>query len=110
MSMFASFLRAPTANPLIVGEPCEEDRSYDWFVIANDGNGEYLTIGLVPERVGRCYDSFFDRHGIPGSCPVVATSFTDLLRLTVENHGKHWWWLRDEHTLLGDAYDDDVTG
>lgn len=93
------------ANPVIVGEDCAEDRSYQWFLIANDGSDEYLTIDLSTERSGRCYDSFFDRHGIPGSCPVIASSFTDLLVRALSNKGEHWWWLQREFPSLGDAYD-----
>jgi antitoxin YokJ len=34
------------ANPVIVGELCEEDISSNWYIIGNDGNDEYLTIDL----------------------------------------------------------------
>lgn len=93
------------ANPLIVGHPCEEDRSYHWFVIANDGNGDYISIDLSPERLGRCYDSHFTSHAARGQCPVVAVSFTDLLERAVANHGDYFWWLKDSFESLGDAYD-----
>src|SRR2546422_2738610 len=77
------------ANPIIVGELCEDDISSSWYIIAKDGNGEYLTIDLSKERLGRCYDSFFDRHGVPGSCPIIALSFTDLLARLYENKGQY---------------------
>lgn len=94
------------SNMVIVGEPADYDRSFNWFVIANDLNGDYMSIDLAPARLGRCYDSYFDRHASPGNCPVIAYSFTDFLGRAVENQGQHWWWLRTDFPSLGDAYDD----
>jgi hypothetical protein len=96
--------RVVPANPVIVGEACQDDISASWHVIG-DTDGEYLTIDLHEERLGRCYDSFFDRHGVPGSCPIIATSFSELLQCLIENHGQHWYWLRSGFKSLGDAYD-----
>ncbi|EPZ37121.1 MULTISPECIES: SMI1/KNR4 family protein [Bacillales] len=94
------------ANPIIVGELCEEDISSDWYICATDRNGEYITIDLNPGRLGRCYDSFYDRHGVVGECSIIATSFTDLLERLIENRGRHWYWLQEDFIPLGDAYDD----
>lgn len=93
------------ANPLIIGEQVDDDISSFWHIIASDGAGEYLTIDLQPDRVGRCYDSFSDRHGVAGSCPIIAQSFTDLLDRLLDNQGQHWYWLRPSFVSLGDAYD-----
>lgn len=93
------------ANPIIVGELCEEDISSNWYIIANDGKGEYLTIDLAPERLGKCYDSFFDRHGVVGESQVIALSFRDLLEHIVKFQGKDWYWLNEDFISLGDAYD-----
>lgn len=92
------------ANPIIVGELCEEDISSEWYIVCTDGKGEYLTIDLNDQRKGKCYDSF-DRHGIVGETQVIASSFTDLIQRLLENKGKHWYWLRDDYVSLGDAYD-----
>lgn len=94
------------ANPVIVGERCEEDITADWYIVANDGNGDYLTVDLNKDRVGRCYDSFWDRHGVVGECAIIAISFTDLLERLVDNKGQRWYWLRDGFNSLGDAYDE----
>jgi hypothetical protein len=94
------------ANPIIVGELCEEDISSDWYICATDRNGEYITIDLNPKRLGRCYDSFYDRHGVVGECSIIATSFTDLLERFIENKGRYWYWLQKDFIPLGDAYDD----
>ena len=93
------------ANPVIVGELCEEDITSEWYIIVNDGNGDYLTIDLSNERLGRCYDSYWDRHGVVGECPVIARTFTELLENLISNKGMQWYWLRDEFTPIGDAYD-----
>lgn len=93
------------ANPIIVGDDCSYDRSYHWYVIANDGNGDYMSIDLARERAGRCYDSFHECHGISGSCAIIASSFTDLLVRAVRNGGRRWWWLQPDFHPLGDAYD-----
>lgn len=93
------------ANPIIVGELCEEDITSEWYIIVNDGNGDYLTIDLSNERLGRCYDSYWDRHGVVGECPIIAITFTELLENLVSNKGMQWYWLRDEFIQIGDAYD-----
>jgi hypothetical protein len=93
------------ANPLIVGRQVEDDISASWYVIADDLQGEYLTIDLSPARLGRCYDSFSDRHALRGSCPVIALSFSELLERLIKNDGQHWYWLRAGFESLGDAYD-----
>ncbi|HZH62198.1 MAG TPA: SMI1/KNR4 family protein [Metabacillus sp.] len=94
------------ANPTIIGELCEEDISSNWYIICNDSSDEYLTIDLHEDRLGKCYDSFFDRHGVVGESQIIATSFTDLLERLINNKGQYWYWLRNDFNSLGDAYDD----
>ncbi len=93
------------ANPEIIGEDIQDDRSYNWFVIATDQNGQYITIDLDSSRLGVCYDSFWDRHGVAGSNPVVAKSFTELLENLYSEGGIGWYWLNNQFSFLGDAYD-----
>ena len=95
------------ANPVIVGEKCEYDISSHWYIIADIGNGNYLTIDLHPDRLGKCYDSHWDTHGVVGSSTVVANSFTDLLIRLLESKGtgNSWYWYKDDFVSLGDAYD-----
>lgn len=97
--------RCVLANPVIVGEVAEEDISSSWYIIADDGSEDYLTIDLSQERLGRCYDSFHEVHGVAGSSPVIALSFTDLLVNLYKNAGAYWYWLRQDFISLGDAYD-----
>jgi hypothetical protein len=93
------------SNPEIVGEQVPDDITRSWYVVARGGSGEYLSIDLHPDRLGLCYDSFHEVHGVAGSSPVVATSFTDLVRRLLAGGGAHWYWLEPGWVSLGDAYD-----
>ncbi|MEK4486105.1 SMI1/KNR4 family protein [Psychrobacillus sp. FSL H8-0484] len=94
------------ANPVIIGEKAEFDISSNWYIIGRDKNNDYLTIDLNKLLLGRCYDSNWEIHGVAGSCPVISNSFTELLNSLVMNNGNHWYWLQDDFTSLGDAYDE----
>ena len=83
----------------------EGDISDTWYVIADDRGGDHLSIDLDPSRLGRCYDSFHETHGIPGDTPIIARSFTELLRRLVENRGGYPYWLREDFERIGDAYE-----
>jgi antitoxin YokJ len=93
------------ANPVIIGEQYEDDISASWYLVARSDQNEHVTIDLDPNRLGRCYDSFPEVHGIAGSCPVVATSFTDLFARLLAAEGGRWYWVEDGFEDLGDAYD-----
>lgn len=93
------------ANPVIVGQRVEGDRSDDWYLIAHDGNGDYLTLDCSPERAGHCYDSFHETHGLAGQTPIIARSFTESLARCYEAGGEYPYWLRADFVPLGDAYD-----
>ncbi len=85
----------------------KNDITWSWYTIADDGNGDYLSIDLNLPRLGRCYDSSWDRHGVVGSCPIIALSFTELLQQIIHQdaHDAYPYWLRDDFLSLGDAYD-----
>ena len=93
------------ANPIILIDDAENDISDNWFVVATDNRLQYITIDLAKERLGRCYNSFWDRHGIIGEQPIIANSFTELLQALYENKGGYPYWLREDFQKLGDAYD-----
>lgn len=93
------------ANPVIIGELCENDITSNWYIICNDRQEEYVTIDLHQNRLGKCYDSFFNRNGIVGDSQIIATSFADLLERFIHNKGKYWYWLQSDFVSLGDAYD-----
>ena len=97
--------RFTLANPEIVGELCPEDISSRWYIIGRSDSGQAVTIDLDPKRLGRCYDSYWDRHGVKGSCPVIANTFTEFLQFMFLNNGKYWYWLGSNFHSLGDAYD-----
>jgi antitoxin YokJ len=94
------------ANPVIIGERAEEDISSNWYIIGGDMNSNYITIDLDKSRLGCCYDSFWDVHGVAGSCPIIATSFTELIERLMMSKGQLWYWLQEDFKSLGDAYDE----
>lgn len=94
------------ANPVIVGELCEDDISSKWYIICAASPNEYITIDLARERNGRCYDSFWDRHAVAGECAIVAGSFTELLERLYTNMGESLFWLDEDFEYIGDAYDE----
>lgn len=94
------------ANPVIVGTPCPDDITSTWYILARDRNRNHITIDCAEARMGRCYDSSFDRHGIIGSCPIIAFSFEDFLRQVLASKGEYWYWLQSGFVPLGDAYDE----
>lgn len=96
--------RLVAANPVIVGAEYKDDITASWHIIADDGNGDYLTIDLDAERLGRCYDSFHETHGLAGDCPIIAHSFSELLERLLGNRGDRWYWLRPDFVPIGDAY------
>lgn len=85
---------------------CQDDRSWTWYTIARDDNGDYISIDGDPLRSGRCYDSFWDRHGLPGDCAIVARSFTELLGFLLDEvTPSQPYWVHPAFPSLGDAYD-----
>ena len=79
-----------------------DDISWTWYLIASNDSGEYLTIDLHQQRLGRCYNSFIGYHANPGYSTIVAFSFTELLTRLYENKGQTWL---PNVISLGDAYD-----
>jgi len=92
-----------SANPVILGEHLEDDISSSWYIVAVDGNGEFLTIDLADSRLGQCYDSFNELH--PENSRIIAKSFSELLELLIQNQGQYWYWL-DENFDSKYPYDD----
>jgi hypothetical protein len=92
------------ANPVIVRSECPDDITDSWYIIARSGGDEAISIDCHATRLGRCYDSFWDHHGVVGECAVVALSFTELLRRLFENRGGYWYWLGENGFNHGDAY------
>ncbi|EQC2552903.1 SMI1/KNR4 family protein [Enterobacter sichuanensis] len=90
------------SNQIIVGEPCDDDISSSWYLIGKTDNNDYLSIDLSFERNGRCYDSNYEIHGVAGSCPIIALSFTELLTELYNSGGNDIYWKNKNH---GDAYD-----
>lgn len=83
----------------------KSDISWSWYIIGEGDRGQFITIDLSPERLGRCYDSFWDCHAMPGYSQIVAKTFTELLIHLANNKGKPWYWLQPGFISYGDAYD-----
>lgn len=92
------------SNPLIVGEQVSDDITASWYLIAVTDNGDYLSIDLDPERLGRCYDSHHEIHGLAGECPVIALSFSELVERLLEARAAYW--TVESFQSYGDAYDE----
>jgi len=93
------------ANPVIRKKEMKDDISFHWYICASNGN-QHFTIDLAPERLGRCYDSFWDCHAVQGSQSIIAMSFTELLSGILESNGKLLYWNKPEFPAYGDAYKD----
>ena len=93
------------SNPEIVGAESADDLTDTWYIVARGSREEALSIDCSPSRTGRCYDSFWDRHGVVGDCRIVAKSFGELLRRLYENAGGYWYWLGSDAPNYGDAYE-----
>lgn len=98
------------SNQAVLGETVESDRSHHWWTLAQDDMGEYVSIDLSPERFGWCIDSFHELHGVAGSSPVLAHTFSALIAqclhsLAMPGDEGPMFWLRDGHVPLADAYD-----
>ena len=99
------------ANPVIFIGVTEDqlrasmnDISWSWYIVGKGKNRQFLTIDLANNRLGRCYDSFWDSHAMPGYSPIIAQSFTELLLRLYANNGDHWFWLQPDFHSVGDAY------
>jgi len=109
-AVFRTIIGGPSevvpANPVIRFEEGAYDISWSWYLLASDGtDSQRMTIDLDPTRLGRCYDSFWDRHAIAGSTTIIARSFTEFLSRSYASKGTGLYWLRDDFVPLGDAYD-----
>ncbi|MCG8474487.1 MAG: SMI1/KNR4 family protein [Cytophagales bacterium] len=98
------------SNPVILSEDWEtdipkDDISNDWYIIAQAGPEQKISIDLNEVRLSRCYDSFWDIHASPGECPIITLSFFELVENIFKCKGGYWFWLVENFKSLGDAYD-----
>ena len=94
------------AQRAVLGQEHPDDRSFHWYVIAEDGTAGTAARAVIdfhPARLGRCYDGFWDSFGVAGSMAVIAASFTELLTRILEADGAAYW--PAPALDLGDAYD-----
>ena len=82
-----------------------DDISWQWYNIADIGDGDYLSVDLSHRCNGWCYDSFQETYGLAGEMPIIARSFIELLSQLYAHRGQYWYWLQPTFLPLGDAYD-----
>ena len=93
----------------IMWDELEGSVSNEWYLIAETEQlSQYISIDLTEERLGQCYDSFYEIHTLEGDSEIVAKNFTDLLKNLYANKGEHWYWLQEDFEKLGDAYDEPI--
>ncbi len=78
------------------------DLSWSWYLIGKGPNSQFITIDLAPERLGMCYDSFWDRH--PRDSDIIAHSFTELLSGLLKTRGEYYYWDALDFKSLGNPY------
>ncbi len=61
-----------------------------------------MAVDLHSDRLGRCYDAFWDTYGLVGETPVVAVNLVGLLQALVTSDGQDGAL----PGLSGDAYDE----
>lgn len=92
------------SNVKIFNEDIQGDITENWFIIGKSRTDEYISIDLSDTRNGRCYDSYADRHGVAGSCPIIATSFYEFIENCTKENGNNHFWLMTGFVSYGDAY------
>lgn len=83
-----------------------DDLTNSCHVIADGGResatDQHVVIDLHPDRLGRCYDAFWDTYGLVGEMPVVALTIAELLEVLLASGGQ----VGALPGRYGDAYDD----
>ncbi|WLF84079.1 SMI1/KNR4 family protein [Moraxella sp. ZY210820] len=80
----------------VLGELMNEGSSVHWYNIAQDNNGDFLSIDLSENNFGCCYDSFYETYGLIGDMPMIAQSFGELLLRLFESQGKYLYWQKED--------------
>jgi antitoxin YokJ len=86
-------------NLEVLGEQVEDDITSSWFVIARQrgDSSALISIDLGTDRLGWCYDSDVEVHGLVGDSAILAFSFAELLSELMDARG--------QFVYKGDAYD-----
>jgi hypothetical protein len=93
------------ANEEVIGCAYPDDISHTWYMLARSGL-ERASIDCSPVRAGRCYDSFWDCHGVAGSCSIIARSFAEFLELQLAVKEPTVFWSEPGFLGFGDAYEE----
>lgn len=95
------------SNIAILEESFKDDISNDWFIIAQSPktNDFFISIDLNKDRKGLYYDSFYERYGLIGEMPIIATSLEQLLENLLLSQGNNIYWESENFVSIGDAYE-----
>jgi antitoxin YokJ len=77
------------------------------FVFADNGGAstdEHVVVDLHPARLGRYYETFWDRFGVAGDMPIVAVSVADALQWLLATDGGGPEIALSRWPVLGDAF------
>lgn len=89
----------------VIWEELKGDISNEWYIIAeNFETNQYITIDMNTDRLGVCYDSFYEVHADPDFSPIIANSFTNLLENLYKSKGMSLYWNDSGFKSLGNAY------
>lgn len=89
----------------VLGELIECGDSISWYNIAEDYNGDFLSIDLSCEKFGWCYDSFYETYGLINDMPIIAKSFKELLFRLYSNKGNYPYWKLNEFDKIYGFYE-----
>ncbi len=68
--------------------------SWSWYIAGKAQNAQWYSIDLHPDRLGICYNSFWDVH--PGNSEIIALSFTSLIADLLLNNAESDYWKSPE--------------
>ena len=93
----------------VIWEELEGDISNQWYMIAESEQlSQYVSLDMGDSNLGYCYDSFLETHATPGDSPIIAKSFTELLKRLYFSGGEKWYWLEENFEPYGDAYSENI--
>lgn len=93
------------SNIKITGKQYHYDMSSSWYVIADAGDGNFVSIDFDENRQGLCYESFEYSHAVAGSCPIISECFASFLTMLINYKGDYFFWKDQGFTPIGDAYE-----
>lgn len=76
-----------------------------WYFLVDVSDGNYIAIDCSTERLGYCCEAFMFTYANRDFSPILARSFTQLLRSLVEHEGDYFFWREDGFKSLGSMFE-----